>query len=130
VLVLQRFLNCGQCRTGLLPLPRIRAISIRLIAIVALLVVDLPPQAVEIKVAQGIRTETAALEVSVASNVGVLLQQVRDPAEDGGAYAIGMQTLEEEERLEGGVGRAASIHPPVPLGVDGAQRAMGRGLGR
>jgi hypothetical protein len=57
---------------------------------------QLPPQALEIEAAQGIRAETAALEVSVASDVGVLLQQVRDPAEDGSAYAIGMQALEDK----------------------------------
>jgi hypothetical protein len=34
-----------------------------------------------------------------------------------------MQALEQQQRLEGGVGRAASIHPPVPLGA----RARGRG---
>jgi hypothetical protein len=129
VLVLQRFLDRGQRWTGLLPLPRVRAISMRLVAGVALLVLDFPPQPLKIKVAQGIRTETAALEVPVASNIGVLLQQVRDAAEDGGAHAIGMETLEEQERLESGVGRAASIHPPVPVGVRGAQWAMGRGLG-
>jgi len=60
----------------------------------------------------------------VASDFRVLLQQIRDLAEDGVFYAIGMQALEQQKRLESGVGRAASIHPPVPL------RAMGRGKRR
>jgi hypothetical protein len=127
VLVLQRLLDVGQHGTGLLPLARV-AIAAGLVAVVALLEVDLAPQPLEIEAAQGIRAEAAALEVAVAGDVGVLLQQVRDAGEDGGADAIGVQTLEEEQRLEGGVGRAASIHPPVPVGVRGARRAMGRGL--
>jgi hypothetical protein len=127
VRVLQRLLDRGQRGTGLLPLAWV-AIAGGVVAVIALLEVDLAPQPLEIEVAQGIRAETAALEVPVASDIGVLLQQVRDPAEDGSAYAIGVQALEQEQRLEGGVGRAASIHPPVPLGVRGARRAMGRGL--
>jgi hypothetical protein len=58
----------------------------------------------------------------VASDVGVLLQQIRDPAEDAVAYSIGAQTLEQQERLEVGVGRAAVIHPPVPVGGRRGQR--------
>lgn len=129
--MLQRFLDRGQRRTGLLPLPRVRAISVCLLIVVALLVLNLPPQALQVKVAQCIWAQSAALEVFVASDVGVLLQQVRDAAEDRVAYAIGSQTLEQQKRLEGGVGRAASIHPPVPLGVFCARRAMARrGLGK
>ncbi len=56
---------------------------------------DFAAQTVEIEVAQGIGTEAASLEMFVAADVGVLLQQVGYPAKDGGAYAIGMQTLEE-----------------------------------
>jgi hypothetical protein len=131
VLVLQRFLDRGQRRTGLLPLPRVRAISVRLLIGVALLVLNLPSQALQVEVAQRIRAQAPALEVFLAGDVGVLLQQVRDPAEDGSAYAIGSQTLEQQERLEGGVGRAAGIHPPVPMGVFCARRAMERrGLGK
>jgi hypothetical protein len=96
VLVLQRFLDGGQRRTGLLPLARVRDIAIRLLAVVTLLVLDLPPQTLQVEVAQGIRAQAAALEVVVASDVGVLLQQVRNPAKDGGAHAIGMQALEQQ----------------------------------
>lgn len=127
VRVLQRFLDRRQRRAGLLPLSRVRAVAIHFPVRVGVLVLDLPPQAVQVEVAQGIRAEAAALEVLVAGDVGVLLQQVRNPAEDRGAHAIGMQALEQQQRLEGGVGRDASIHPPVPLGVGGARRAMGRG---
>lgn len=128
--MLQRFLDRGQRWTRLLPFPRVCNVSIGLVIIVALFVLNLPPQALQIKIAQGIRAQTAALEILVASDVGVLLQQVRDPAEDVVAYAIGSQTLEQQERLEVGVGRAASIHPPVPVGVFGARWARGRRRGQ
>jgi hypothetical protein len=127
VLVLQRLLDRGQRRARLLPLPRVRAIPAGIVAGLGLLVVQLAPQPLQVKVAQGIRAQAAALEVLVGGNVRVLLQQVRDAAKDAGADAIGMQALEQQERLEGGVGSAAVIHPPRPVGVRGARRAMGRG---
>jgi hypothetical protein len=95
MLVLQRLLHGRQRRSGLLPLPRIGGISIGFVAAVALLVLDLAPQTLEIEVAQGIRTQTAALKRLVASDVGVLLQHVRDATEDGITDAIGTQTLEQ-----------------------------------
>lgn len=126
VLVLEGFLDGGQRRRGLLPLARVRAIAVDFLTGIGMLVVDLAPQTLEVEVAQGIRTQTAALVELVADDVRVLLQEVRDAGKDRRADAIGMQALEQQERLEGGVGRAASIHPPGPVGVVGARRAMRR----
>lgn len=127
VLVVERLLHAGQCWTRLLALARVCAISIGVVGVGADFIFNLLPQALQIEGAQGIWTETAALVVLVAGDVGVVLQQVGDPAKDGVCYAIGAQTLEQKQRFEGGVGRAASIHPPVPVGVWGARRAMGGG---
>lgn len=80
---------------------------------------DLPPYALEVEAAQRLSTEPADLEVLVAGDVGVLLQLVRDPVEDGGVYAIGVQALEQQQRLEVRVGGHSSIHPPVALGGRG-----------
>jgi len=53
--------------------------------IASLFVIDLSPQALEIEVAQCIGTETASLEVLVASDIRTPLQQVGYAGEDGGA---------------------------------------------
>jgi hypothetical protein len=106
-----------------LSLGRVCDLGILALAVGSLLVLQLPLQTLEIEVAQSIGTEATGLEVLVGGHVGVLLQQVGYPAEDGGLYAVGMQALEQQQRLEVGVGRAASIHPP---GVCSA-RAMGLG---
>jgi hypothetical protein len=79
-----------------------------------------PSQPFQIKGAQRIRTEAAALVVVVAGDVGVLLQQVRDAAKDGGADAIDAEVVEQQERLEGGVGRCR--HSPVARRTEGRWR--------
>jgi hypothetical protein len=79
-----------------LSLRRVRDVSILTLAVAALLVFKLPPQALQVEVAQCIGTKTAGLEVLVRGDVRVLLQQVRDPAEDGRCYAIGMEALEQQ----------------------------------
>jgi hypothetical protein len=132
VLVLQRLLDRRQRRARLLALPGVRAVAVAvaaaaILAGVGLLELQLPPQALQVEVAQRIRAQAAALEELVAGDVGVLLEQVRDAAKDAGADAIGVQALEQQQRLEGGVGRATGIHPPQPEGVRGARRAERRG---
>lgn len=114
----------GQIRGRQLPLPRTWDIAVLRIAVACLLMFNLPLQTLEIEVAQGVWAETAGLEVLVACDIGVLLQQVGYAAKDGGPDAIGMQALEQEQRFEVGVGRAASMHPP---GVWGARAMMGLG---
>jgi hypothetical protein len=81
-----------------LSLGRVGDVAILSLTVAGLLSLNLnlPPQAVQVKVAQGIGTQAAGLEVLVRGHVRVLLQQVRYPAEDGRAYAIGMQTLEQQ----------------------------------
>lgn len=123
VLVLEGFLDGRQARALSLSLGRARDIAVVGVAVGGLLMLELSLQALEVEVAQGIGTEAAGLEVLVGGNVRVLLQQVGDAGEDGGADAIGMEALEQQERLEVGVGRDASRHPP---GVCSA-RAMGVG---
>lgn len=61
-------------------------------------------------------------------DVGVVLQQVGDSAEDGWIYAIAGEGLEQQQRLEMGVGGQAVIHPPVALdvGVCSARATRGR----
>jgi hypothetical protein len=122
VLVLQRLLHRRQRRAGLLALPGVRAFAVgfRVFAVAALLELDLAPQPFQIKGAQRIRTEAAALVVVVAGDVGVLLQQVRDAAKDGGADAIDAEVVEQQERLEGGVGRCR--HSPVARRTEGRWR--------
>jgi hypothetical protein len=119
--VLHRFVDRGQVWAMPLSLRRVGGLPILALAVAALLQVKLPPQALQVEVAQRIRTQTAGLEELVRGHVRVLLQQVRYPAEDGGRDAIGMEALEQKQRLEVGVGGDASIHPP---GVCSA-RAMG-----
>ena len=123
VLVLQRFLNRRQAWAMPLSLGRVRAVPVRGVAVAGLLILQLSLQTLQVKVAQGIGAEAASLEVAVGGDIRVLLQQVRDAGEDGWLDAIGMQALEQQERLEVGVGREASSHPP---GVCSA-RAMGLG---
>jgi len=106
-----------------LSLGRIRDFPVGTIAVAALLVLELPLQTLQVEVAQRIGAEAAGLEVLVGGHVGVLLQQVGDAPEDRRGDAVGMQALEQQQRLEVGVGGAASIHPP---GVCSA-RAMGLG---
>lgn len=106
-----------------LSLGPVRGVGILGVAVAALLILQLSLQTLQVEVAQGIGAEAAGLEVAVGGDVRVLLQQVRDAGEDGGLDAIGVQALEQQERLEVGVGREASSHPP---GVCSA-RAMGLG---
>jgi len=121
--VLQRLGDGGQRRARLLPLARVCGavavpvrVAVRVAIVVALLVLDLPAQALQVEVAQGIRAQAAALEGPVGDDVGVLLQLVRDLAEDIVLEAVRVQALEQQKRLESGVRRDASIHPPVPGG--------------
>lgn len=69
------------------------------------------------------------MEGFILDDIGRLLQQVGDPAEDTVAYTIGMEALEQQERLEVGVGGDARRHSPgvggaraMELGRDGSQR--------
>jgi hypothetical protein len=106
-----------------LSLRRVGDLPVLAFTLASLLILNLPLQTLQVEVAQRFGTQTAGLEVLVGGNVRMLLQQVRYSAEDRSPYAIGMETLEQQERLEVGVGRYASIHPPS---VGGA-RAMGLG---
>ena len=110
MLVLQRFLDGGQRRPCGLPLPRV--VAILGIAVAGLLHIKLPPQPFQIEAAQGIGAQTAALEGLVLSDLGAGLQQLRGLAEGVRGHAIALQALEDEERLEGGVGGDASRHAP------------------
>jgi hypothetical protein len=125
--VLQRLVDRGQHGAGLLSLARVRDIAVRLPVMVALLVLELPAQALEVEVAQGIGAQAAALEVLVAGDVGVPLQLVRNPAEDVVLEAIGVEALEQQQRLERGVRGDASIHPPVRVGRWGLRYGSQRG---
>jgi hypothetical protein len=127
VRVLQRLLHRGQRRARLLALAGVCGVAADMLARVGLLEVQLPAQALEVEVAQGVRAQAAALEELVAGDVRVLLEQVRDAAKHAGADAIGVQALEQQQRLEGGVGSATGTHPPQPEGVRGARRAERRG---
>jgi hypothetical protein len=127
--VVQRFLDSRQAWAMPLSLRRACNVPILSFAIGSLLILNLPPQTLQVEVAQCIGTQTAGLEVLVGCDVGILLQQVGYPGEDGGGYAIGMEALEQKQRLEIGVGGEASIHPPgvcsaraMGLGQDGSQR--------
>jgi hypothetical protein len=85
VLVLDRFLDGGQARTRRFPLAGVLDVAIRIWRVAIncnLLALDLLLQNVQVKVAQGIRTETAALETPVGGDVRVVLQQLRDPGKD------------------------------------------------
>lgn len=137
VLVLEGFLDGGQARALSLSLGRAGDIAVVRVGVGGLLMLELSLQALEVEVAQGIGTEAAGLEVLVGGDVRVLLQQVGDADEDSGADAIGMEALEQQERLEVGVGRDASRHPPgvcsaraMGVGRDGSHGDEGRGRGR
>ena len=128
-MVLEGFLDGGQAWALSLSLGRARDIAVVGVAVGGLLMLELSLQALE-----GIGAEAAGLEVLVGGDVRVLLQQVGDAGEDGGADAIGMEALEQQERLEVGVGRDASRHPPgvcsaraMGVGWDGSHGDEGRG---
>lgn len=112
-----------------LSLARALDVSILALAVGALLVINLLPQPLQIEVAQSIGTQSTGLEELVAGNVGRVLQQVRDLAKDGRRDTIGMEALEQQERLEVGVGGDLGRHPPglwgaraMGVGRDGSQR--------
>lgn len=106
-----------------LSLARVGHVAILALALGGLLVLELLAQSVEIEVAQCIGAQTAGLEVLVLPHVGRVREQIRDLGPDGVVDAIGMQALEQQQRLEVGVGGEARIHPPSVCGA----RAMGRG---
>jgi endonuclease/exonuclease/phosphatase (EEP) superfamily protein YafD len=124
--VLQRLVHRGQTWAMPLSLGRVAALPILTLAVASLLILELPLQTLQVEVAQCIRAEAAGLEVLVRSDVGVFLQQVGYAAEDRGRDAIGMEALEQQQRLEVGVGGHASIHPP---GVCSARAMDGRWKG-
>lgn len=134
MLVLQRLVHGGQTGAGCLALARldlsVGGIGVGLVALVA----DLFLEDVQVEIAQGIWAEAAALEARVRGDVWVGLQQLGDGAEDLRVHTIGMERLEQEERLEVGVGGQAIIHPPGPLrlglGLDLGWDAMGSGWER
>lgn len=94
------FLDCGKDGTGCLALSRILDLSIRHLpvqeSILALLTSGFLTEELQEEVAQGIWAKSAALEALVASHVGIILQQFRDPAEEGVFYAIGVEGLEQQ----------------------------------
>lgn len=130
VLVLQRLLDGRQAWAMPLSLCRVCDLAMLRVGVGTLLELELALQALKVEVAQGIGAEAAGLEVLVRGDVRVLLEEVGDAAKHGGRHAIGMEALEEQQRLEVGVGRHASIHPPgvcsaramsVLVGEDGSQ---------
>jgi hypothetical protein len=129
VLVLQRFLDRGQAGGRQLPLAGEGAMWAVAVGVGALLMLDLPPQAVEIEGAQGIRAQTRLVEEWVGGHVGVPLQHIRDGAKDGGPDAVGMQALEEQERFEVRVGGEAVIHSPSVRTTTRVQRDGSQGDG-
>jgi hypothetical protein len=84
VLVLQRLLDRRQGWAMPLSLGRVRDGAMLSVAVAGVLNLnlDLPLQALQVEVAQGIGAQAAGLEVLVGGDVRVLLQQVRYPAED------------------------------------------------
>lgn len=92
--VLGCFVSGWKARTGRLALSSIPNFSILGFPIVNL-ALDFLLQNLEIEVAQCIWTESAALESVGRRDVGVFLQQLGDPAEDGRFYAIGSEGLEQ-----------------------------------
>jgi hypothetical protein len=124
VLVLQRFLDGGQRGSGGLALAGVRAVGC--VAVVGLLQLQfqLATQALKVEAAQGIRAQTAALEEGVARDIRVGLEQLRRLGEGIWRDAIALEALEDEQRLEGGVGGNARRHAPGSVdGVGGARRA-------
>lgn len=100
--MLGSFLDRRQTGTGSLSLPRALDVSLSVSArgfgvqgAILALTLDLLLQQLQVKVAEGIRAQAAALEALVGGDVRVVLQQLRDPAEDGGLYAMGSEGLEQ-----------------------------------
>jgi hypothetical protein len=98
--VLRCFLDRGQAGAGAwcLPLSRDSDLSILSVvfqATVLSLALDFLLQNVQIKTSQRIGTEAAALVALLIGNGGVVLQQIGDSAEDGRAYAMGVEGLEQ-----------------------------------
>lgn len=116
VLVLDRLLDRRQGGARGLALARGLRVGVGRVGIGrGALAPELVLEDVQVEVAQGIRAEAAALEALVLGDVRVALQQLRDPAEDVRGEAMGVQRLEQQQRLEVGVGSQAGIHPPGPL---------------
>jgi hypothetical protein len=100
VLVLDRLLDRRQGWARGLALARWLRVAIeRLLVAVGALALDLVLEDVQVEVAQGVRAEAAALEALVLGDVRVALQQLRDSAEDVRGEAIGVQRLEQQQRL-------------------------------
>lgn len=98
VLVLRCLLDRGIALSRSLALARIPRISILAIAldpILPLLDEHLLFQQLQTEIAQRIGTQAAALEALVGVDGGIILQQLRDLAEDMVAYAIGVEGLEK-----------------------------------
>lgn len=124
--VLERVLDTGQHGRSGLALPGV--LAMRGGAVAGLLDLQLPPQTVQVEAAQGVGAQTGALEEAVARDVRVGVEQLRGPGEGGRGHAMAGQALEDEERLEGGVGRGAGRHAPGEVcGVGGGRRADGLG---
>jgi hypothetical protein len=126
--VLERVLDAGQHRPRSLSLLGVCAILDSTSTVAALLDLNLPSEALQVEGAQSIGAQAAALEVLVACDVRVGLQQLRGPAEGVRGHAIACETLEDQERLEGGVCGDASRHAPGY--VEGARWADTDRLGR
>jgi len=110
IVVLQRFLNRGQCGHCGLPFPGVLAILC--IAVATLFQFDLSPQTLQVEATQSIRTQAAWLEELVRRDVWVGLQQLGRLAEGVLCHAIALKALEDEERFKGGVGGDARCHAP------------------
>lgn len=108
--VLERVLDARQHGPRSLPLLGVCAILDSTVA--ALLDLNFPSEAFQVEAAQRIGAQTAALEVLVARDIRVGLKQLRGPAEGVRGHAIACKTLEDQERLEGGVRGGASRHAP------------------
>ena len=115
VVVLERLLDRGQHRPRGLSLPGVLVVAMlgaAVAAVAGLLQVNLPPQTLQVEAAQGIGTQAAALEELLGCDVRVGLQQLGRLAEGIRGHAIAREALEDEERLERGVGGDASRHAP------------------
>lgn len=107
VLVLQRVLQGGQGGAGELAFPGgLGGVGMGLVVGVGV-ALDLVLEDVQVAGAQGIWAQAGGLVVCVLGDVRVGLEQVGDLDEDIGGDAVGMERLEQEERLEAGVGRHA-----------------------
>jgi hypothetical protein len=98
VSMLRCLLGGGQARTGGFPLARALDFAIQRRGVLGSILSfspDLLLQLMEIEIAQSIGAQTAALEALVGGDMGVVLQQLRNAAEDLRAYAIGVEGLEQ-----------------------------------